>query len=323
MKAPEPFWDRFWFAPTSLATLAVVRIAFGLIMFLWGLAIAPDSLSFFSPHGVLPEHPATGTRWGLLALWNSDLAVVLVIAVLLVSAAALTVGFKARLGALLAWVALISLTRRDPFAFNSGDAVLRNIALFLALSPCGEALSLDRRRADRASFWTFPHRAPWAMRLIQVQISMGYLFTVWAKARGERWFGGTAVSESLRVDDLVRFGLPDALTDSVLLANLLTFGTLLVELALALLIWNRRWRPYVIVAGIALHLFIEMTFALGFFSTVMIASYLSFVPEESMESFLGRVRTRMASSRFPALRRLADTDGGPPAMPAQPEPLAG
>ncbi len=69
---------------------------------------------------------------------------------------------------------------------------------------------------------------------------MVYLFTVWAKARGERWFGGTAVSESLRVDDLMRFGLPDALTDSVLLANLLTFGTLAVELALALLIWNRR-----------------------------------------------------------------------------------
>ena len=322
MKAPEPFWDRFWFAPTSLATLAVVRIAFGVVMFLWGLAILPDSLSFFSPHGVLPEHPAAGLRWGLLALWNADIAVVLVVGMLIVSAACLAIGFKTRLAAVVSWVALISLTRRDPFAFNSGDALLRNIALFLALAPSGEALSLDRWRVDRASFWTFPARSPWALRLIQVQISMVYLFTVWAKARGERWFGGTAVSESLRVDDLVRFGVPDALTDSVLLANMLTFGTLVVELALALLIWNRRWRPYVVAAGIALHLFIELTFALGFFSMVMIASYLAFVPEETMEAFLDRVRSRMRASRFGPLRRMAGPRAPEPITP-QAEPLAG
>ncbi|MEX2555621.1 MAG: HTTM domain-containing protein [Actinomycetota bacterium] len=307
MKRPEPFWDRFWFAPTSVATLAVLRIAFGLIMFAWAVAVAPDVLSFFSSHGVLPEHPPVGVRWGLLALFGSDIAVVCVIGSLLVSSVCLTLGYRTRIAAAIAWIALMSLTRRDPFVFNSGDALLRNIALFIALAPAGEALSLDRRRAARASFWTFPKRAPWALRLVQIQISMVYLFTVWAKARGERWFGGTAVSESLRVDDLVRLPLPDALTDSVLLANVLTFGTLAVELALALFIWNRRWRPYLIVAGIALHLFIEITFALGFFSMVMIASYIAFVPEDAMEVFLGRVRARMRASRFGVFRRIAET----------------
>lgn len=305
MKPPEPFWDRFWFAPTSVATLAVLRIAFGLIMFAWAVAVTPDVLSFFSSHGVLPEHPAAGAKWGLLALYGSDIAVVGVVVMLLASSVCLTLGYRTRMAAALAWVALMSLTRRDPFVFNSGDALLRNIALFIALAPSGDALSLDRWRTARESFWTFPARAPWALRLVQVQISMVYLFTVWAKARGERWFGGTAVSESLRVGDLIRLPLPDALTDSVLLANLLTFGTLAVELALALFIWNRRWRPYLIVAGIALHLFIEITFALGFFSVVMIASYIAFVPEDAMESFLGRVRARMRTSHFAVLRRIA------------------
>jgi hypothetical protein len=322
VKRPEPFWDRFWFTPTSVATLAVLRIAFALIMFAWAVAVAPDVLSFFSSHGVLPEHPAAGVKWGLLALFGSDAAVVCVIALLLVSSVCLTLGFRTRIAAALAWIALMSLTRRDPFVFNSGDALLRNIALFIALAPAGEALSLDRRRAGRASFWTFPQRAPWALRLVQVQISMVYLFTVWAKARGERWFGGTAVSESLRVDDLVRLPLPDALTDSVLLANVLTFGTLAVELALALFIWNRRWRPYLIVAGIALHLFIEITFALGFFSVVMIASYIAFVPEDTMEVFLGRVRSRMRASRFGALRRIAEA-GDPGSATKRPASVSG
>lgn len=322
MKRPEPFWDRFWFSPASVATLAVLRIAFGSIMFAWAIAVAPDVLSFFSSHGVLPQHPPVGVKWGLLALFGSDTAVVAVIALLLVSSVCLTLGYRTRIAAICAWIALMSLTRRDPFVFNSGDALLRNIALFLALAPAGEALSLDRWRTARASFWTFPTRAPWPLRLVQVQISMVYLFTVWAKARGERWFGGTAVSESLRVGDLVRLPLPDALTDSVLLANVLTFGTLAVELALALFIWNRRWRPYLIVAGIALHLFIEVTFALGFFSLVMIASYIAFVPEDSMESFLGRVRMRMRASRFGALRRIAEA-GDPQAAARRPASVSG
>lgn len=323
MRTKQSVWDAFWFSPTSVATLAVLRIAFGLIMFLWAIAIAPDAIDFFSSDGVLPNHPATGARWGLLALFRSDVAIVVVVASLAVSAACLAAGFRTRPAALCAWVALMSLTRRDPFIFNSGDAVLRNFALFLAMAPSGEALSLDRRRAGRAGFWRFPERAPWALRLFQIQVSTVYLFTVWAKARGERWFAGTAVSESLRVDDLLRLRLPDALTDSVLLANVLTFGTLAVELSLAILIWNRRLRPYVIFAGIALHLFIEVTFALGFFSMVMIASYISFVPEDAMERFLGRVRTRMRGSRFGPVRRIAEAgDPGTPIVP-HPAPVAG
>ena len=310
-------WERFWFAPVSVATLAVARIAFGAIAVAWGAALAPNAMRFFSADGVLPAHPEAGLRWGLLAWFGSDAAIIGVFVLLFVSAACLTVGYRSRLAALGTWIALMSLTRRDPLVFNSGDALLRAIVMFLALAPCGSALSVDRWRADRAGFWRFPHRAPWALRLIQVQVSMGYLFTVWAKARGERWFGGTAVSESLRVGDLVRLRLPDALTDSILLANVLTFGTLAAELALAVLIWNRRWRPYVIVAGIALHGFIELTFSLGFFSIVMVSSYIAFVPEDAMERWLGRVRTRMRRSRLELLRRISSA---PAAVPPVPDP---
>ncbi len=63
-------------------------------------------------------------------------------------------------------------------------------------------------------------------------------------------------------------------------------------------------------------------FALGFFSTVMITSYISFVPEETMESFLARVRARLGGSRFGPLRRLAEA-GAPGTASKQPEPVAG
>jgi hypothetical protein len=307
-------WNRFWFEPVSTATLGVFRIAYGLVLLAWGVAISGDGLTFFSRSGILPTHPPTGTRWGLLSWFPSDAAVLAIIALLVISAVCIIAGFKTRLACGVAFVALMALTRRNPFLFNSGDALLRNISLFMLLAPCGAALSVDAWRAGREAFWRFPKRSPWALRLVQVQISMVYLFTVWAKARGERWIGGTAVAESLRVGDITRFHIPYGVSNSLLLANLLTYGTLVAELSLAIFIWNRRYRPWVIAAGIALHLFIELVFALGFFSIVMITSYIAFVPEDAMETYLVRLRGRLRRSRFTLPRRVAESGDPAPGV---------
>jgi vitamin K-dependent gamma-carboxylase-like protein len=310
-------WERFWFAPISTATLEVFRAAYGVVLFFWTLALAPNALTFFGRDGILPNHPPTGTRWSLLSWFGSDVAVVAVVALLLCAAVCIVVGFRTRPAAVVAFVGLIALTRRNPFMFNSGDALLRNIALFMTVAPAGVSLSRDAYKRGRDAFWRFASRAPWALRLVQVQISMVYLFTVWAKARGDRWIAGTAVGESLRVGDIARFHLPYGLSNSLLLVNLLTFGTLVVELSLAILIWNRRLRPWVIGAGIALHLFIELVFALGFFSIVMITSYIAFVPEDAMERWLAGVRARARRSRFGIVRRLAEgADTSPSPAPA-------
>jgi hypothetical protein len=309
MKAIVQWWQDFWFTPTATSTIAVFRIVHGFVVLLWASAIAPDVLTFFSQEGVLARQAVSGYRWGLLELFPQKGAAIALLVLLFVAGFCLMIGFRSRLAALLVFVALLSFARRNPWVFNAGDSLLRHMALFLSVSHCGAALSVDARRKDPEAFWRFPLRAPWALRLMQVQVSILYLFTVWAKARGERWIGGTAVAESLRVDDLTRFDLPYRFTDSLVVANLLTFGTIVVELSLAILIWNRKLRPIVIALGIALHLFIELSFALGFFSMVIIMSYISFVPEDTMARFLTRLRDRLRRSRMGALRRLAQPGG--------------
>jgi hypothetical protein len=321
MKAIAEMWDQFWFKPTPVTTIAVLRIVHGFVVLLWASAIAPDVYTFFTKEGLIPKQAQSGFRWGILN-WFPQKGVVLALIVLLfVAGFCEMIGFRAKLASLLVFVCLISFSRRDPWVFNAGDSLFRHMSLFLAASPAGAALSFDRWRKNRKDFWNFALRSPWAQRMIQVQVSILYLFTVWAKARGERWIGGTAVSESLRAGDLTRLDLGYRLTESVLLANLLTYGTLVVELSLAILIWNRKLRPVVITLGIALHLFIEVTFGLGFFSTVIIMSYISFVPEETMAKFLLNIRGRLGRSRIPPFRRLGlagDTVPSPGLEPARP-----
>ena len=291
-------WDRFFFEPASTAPLAMVRITYGTLLTLWTISLGPDLREFFMTSGTFPTHPDLSWHVALLQYTNSDTAVVVLWAVLLVSAICLTIGFQTRLVSVLCWVAVVSFQRRNPYVFNSGDLLVRHIPFYLMLAPAGVALSLDRWLRDR-QLWDFPRRAQWPLRLLQLEVSLGYLWSVWAKVRGNMWNDGTALNYALRLVDLQRVPVPEFVFDSLILMNLMTFGTLVVELSIAVFVWNRKLRPYVLGLGVLLHLSIDLTITVGFFSFAMFVSYLAFVPPDTMERFLLRVRERRAGRRAP------------------------
>jgi hypothetical protein len=291
-------WHRFWFRPEPTSTLALVRIAFGLVVLAWTLALLPDFFAWFGADGILPRQPG-GVRgaWGPLGPAASDGVLVASLIVLLLSSACLVVGYRTRAAAVLVFLGLLAFQRRDPWVFDSGDGLLRVIALYLALAPAGASLSLDRARHARDRFWEFPARAPWALRLMQVQLSVLYIATAWTKMRGTTWNDGTAVSYALRVGDLERFPVPHFVTDSVLIANFMTYGTLAIEVALGVLVWNRRARPWVLGLGVALHLGIDYSMRVGFFTAAILVLYIAFVPPETASRIVLAVRDRARPRR--------------------------
>ncbi|HVE47153.1 MAG TPA: HTTM domain-containing protein [Acidimicrobiales bacterium] len=285
-------WDRFWFRPGSTATLAVFRIAYGLVILAWAISLRPDLNDFFSPDGILAEQPDRAWDVGLFQLADSQTAMIGLYLAFLAGAVCLTVGYRTRLAAVVTFVALISFQRRNPYIDNAGDGLLRILGLYLMLTPAGVALSVDRWRKHREAFWEFPERALWGLRLVQIQLSVIYLATVWDKARGETWSNGTAVAYALRNGTTQRLRVPEAVTDNLFIMNLATWGTLAVELALVFLVWNRVLRPWVLGLGVALHLSIDVVMSLGFFSIAMYVLYIAFVPPEVMERWVLRARQR-------------------------------
>src|SRR4029077_16006007 len=159
-----------------------------------------------------------------------------------------------------------------------GDVLVRNIAFYLMLTPSGLALSLDRWRKAKDRFWGDPSRPLWGLRLIQVQLSVTYAATVWAKVQGQTWNNGTAVSFALRIGDLERFHTPGFITHNLLLSNIITLGTLALEASFAVLVWNRKARPYVLILGALMHIAIAVSIMVGFFSMAILVAYLAFIP---------------------------------------------
>ncbi|NMO88639.1 HTTM domain-containing protein [Actinomycetospora sp. TBRC 11914] len=305
-------WERFFFTPESTAPLAVFRIAYGIVITLWTLTQLPHLFVFYGPDGVLPTPPAVSAgQWGVLTMVNSVPVLAVVWLATLLSGLALLVGTSPRIAAIVLLVGMVALTRRDPYVLNSGDILLRVLAVYLVFAPSAESLSWDRWRRDREHFWEFPRRAPWAMRMLQVQLSVIYLAAVWAKLQGDVWRNGTAITYALRMLDQLRLPTPGFVAGSPLLVEWFTFGTLLTELSIGLFVWNRRARWWVLGAGFLMHLSIELFIMVGFFSIGMWCLYLVFLPPEGTDravlALRDRRRARRADDARPPTEREAAT----------------
>lgn len=282
-------WTSFWFSPEPAYALGLVRIAFGALMVYVTLDLRPVLNILFSENGPVPVQPsAENFHWvnayqlGLFQFWTSDTAILIGWIVLLLSAISLTVGWHSRLAALLVWVMFLSFIRRNPGIFNAGDHVMANTALILTISACGAALSLDQRRRT-GRFWSAEDRLHWPVRLIQVQLALIYFFTAQTKLIGPAWNDGSAVSFPWRIyHDWAILPAPQWVAEQPFLVNVATWGTIAIELALAILVWNKRLRYPVLAAGVVLHIAIWLTLNIAFFSLSMLVLYFAWVPWETV-----------------------------------------
>jgi hypothetical protein len=294
-------WNGFWFAPEPTSTLAIFRIAFATLTFFWTLSLLPDLDAFFARDGIEPPHPIDLAHgdWGVLNLIDTHAVVLALVVVLLLGSLALLVGFKTRLASIIVFVGIVSFMQRTPSIFNAGDVLIRSCAFFLMFAPAGAALSVDRWRHNRHSFWASPSRAPWALRLIQIQVSVMYLASVWEKLHGAAWRNGTAVSLTLGLQDFQRFAAPGFIVHSLLISTVMTYLTLAIELMVGILVWNRAARPLVLALGASLHLSIDVGLRVGFFSEAVLTAYIAFLSPAAATAGVTAVRRRLKRSATP------------------------
>lgn len=281
-------WDRFFFEPQSTSPMALVRIVWGALSAIWALTLLPDIDPFLTDGALRYERDLPPGSWSPLDWVGWDHAALPVCVLLLVSALGTMVGYRTRLSSVVAVLCMLTLQRGNTTIFNSGDLVLRQIGIAVALAPCGLLLSLDGLRARRRGSGPAPWRAPWALRLLQLELAIGYLLSGWAKLRGETWHDGTAMGLALRIEDLQRFVPPEWFFEQSVLLNALTWSTLLFEVGFAVAVWNRRLRPWVLGAGVLFHLGIEAFLDIGFFSMAMWTAYLAFVPPDVADRVVAR-----------------------------------
>jgi hypothetical protein len=280
-------WDRFFFRPQSTAPMTLVRIGWGAIAAIWAISLLPDIDPFFVEGDLMYERNLSEGAWNVLPHLPDEAGVVVCL-VLLVASLATMVGWHTRVSSVVAVLMMVVLQRANTAIFNSGDLLLRQVGVAVALAPCGLLLSLDARRNRRRGRVRNLLRAPYGMRFLQLSLALGYFLSAWAKARGNTWHDGTAIALSLRIEDLQRFVAPEWLYDQRSLLNLFTWVTLAFEATFFALVWNRRLRPWVLGLGVCLHLGIDVFLDIGFFSIAIYLAYLAFISDEVADRIVGR-----------------------------------
>ena len=162
----------------------------------------------------------------------------------------------------------------DQQAYSNHLYLLLVVTALLVVADAGAAISLDaRRRGERAVSW-------WSVVLLRVQTSLVYGFATLAKLNLVFISGAVLLATIPRSGAL---GLPEALRRPEVLAPL-AMASVLMEAALAVGPWFRRWRHQVFALALPLHLgmilFItpEVRTQILIFALVMFALLHLFLP---------------------------------------------
>jgi hypothetical protein len=306
--------DQYCFGFGSATTLGIFRILFGFWVMMNYLILLPFWEVWFSERGYMPgwlarlwfRHrsevpsglihffPDGIPRLDLLnGVTDPRIGYAFFLAVI-VLAGLTCIGLATRFSAFFLFLGVITLHHRDGAILHGGDTLMRVMVVYMAVSPCGRACSVDRL----IGLWkgTVSHEPPqvslWSQRLIAFNVSLIYFTSVWFKWDGDKWRTLIATYYPERLAEFFRFPLPEFFR-SVWMARVTTFGTLMTEFLMGTLVFFPPARKYVLLAGVMMHSYIEYSMNIPLFSFMMISSYITFFQGEEITAWALRVGSRL------------------------------
>ncbi len=272
-----------------------MRIALALLLLVWWAFLWPTLPLWFVDGGpVDPELLATNWSPYRLRLLDGlsvgELQAVWGLGVL--ATLGLLFGFGTPIVNAVLVLLLAAFWHRSPWIQNGGDRLLRIFTFYMLFADSGKAWSIDARlRGVRdATVSSF------ALRLIQMQLVVMYTYTGLAKLTGFTWIDGTAIYYALSDAGYARFSrfFDRVLTYAPvqLLTRLLTWLTLVWEIAFGPLVAWSRTRTATLLFGVALHVGIFALLAVGIFSWSTLWGYLAFLPNGWAGRLADRLRSR-------------------------------
>ncbi|MGW6415052.1 HTTM domain-containing protein [Streptomyces sp. NPDC055055] len=136
--------------------------------------------------------------------------------------------------------------------------------------------------------------------VIMVEVCLIYATAGWYKIQGSRWQDGTALFYPLNLDYFTPWpALSELLGSSGVMVMLLSYGTVIVQVAFPFTLFNRRVKNVLLVAMMLEHAGIALLLGLPVFSLAMISADAVFLPT----AFLVALGARAARGRDRLLKR--------------------
>lgn len=288
-------------ASVDVRSLALFRVALGVII-LCDLAVrASDMRMFYTDQGVLPRsavlekfaHPAVIS----VHLMGGTLFSQIILFVLAtIAALALLAGYKSRTAAFVSWFLLISLQTRNPAVLQGGDVLLRILLFWAIFLPIGDWFSVDsalNTSKEPRSMQVFSV----ASVALLIQAAMLYSFAALAKTGAEWRHDGTALYYALNIDQMCTWFGQLLRRAPLGLLRFMTFSVFLFEgFGPFLLLFSiRALRTIMVLAFVLLPLGFGSSLKIGLFPFVCATAVLGLLPSTFWERLRLRGREQLGA----------------------------
>ena len=305
----------FLFPPDSGFWLCLLRVGLGFQISLYAVSLRVDWSDLYGTtgHGLisrsLVEAAFSGENfytprlgWLVFAAKHVGLTeattLSLVWVSLVVSGLCLITGWSSRLAAGVGWFLYLCSVKSGAF-FAYGVDNFTTIGLFyLMIAPLPDPWSLDSWFRKRRPI--NPERLGFHRRVLQLHLSIIYLFAGVSKSLGTDWWNGTSVWRALTRPpfDLVP---PELLIRFEYLLPAIGIMVCLLETGYPVFIWSRRTRAFWLAGILLMHLSIGLTMGLYLFALIMIVLNLAAFGPGLMPHIQNPFQVRQKSSDVPPL----------------------
>lgn len=166
------------------------------------------------------------------------------------------------------------------YAFNSGFYLMQFFGFYLiAASPFSKHWL--RIVLTNVGFWA-----------CRIQFVMVYAEAAFYKWQGTTWLNGSAMFYAAHLDHFIRRPVADFLLQHRWLTVVLSYLGLAYQTLFPLLIWSKKTRLPLLIAGVAFHGFIAIGMTLPEFGLAMIAGYTLFIKEETATRMMDRLKSK-------------------------------
>ncbi|WP_435837904.1 HTTM domain-containing protein [Streptantibioticus parmotrematis] len=153
-----------------------------------------------------------------------------------------------------------------------------------------------------------------AMLVIVVEVCFIYATAGWYKIQGSRWEDGTALYYPLHLNDFTPWpALSHLMSSNGVVVMLITYGTVIVQVAFPFTLFNRRVKNVLLVAMMCEHAAIAVTLGLPFFSLAMITADAVFLPTGFLRWAGDRLVRTVSRGDRPAVPAQRDSERPRPA----------
>jgi hypothetical protein len=260
-------------------TLAVFRIAIGLLVIGDVLARASTFTFFYTENGVVPQELAEArTVEGAFSFFfytQDTVVIALLFAIHFLVALQLIIGYKTRFAMILTFLFAISLDHHNPLNLSHADTLFRLLCFWAIFVPLGERWSVDALQRKEAPRATIANLATAALLL-----QMVYMYTVNGihKLGSEMWNSREATPLIFGLDDMTYFLAGPMRQYPFLLEILGTMWYFLLVISILLLLLPGRARYILALMIFGAHFSFTVTVRIGAFGWVGMSGVLLFLP---------------------------------------------